>query len=220
MIKATKVKTLKLEQLRIDGGTQTEPDDKPTWGDRWESHISKQSAQQVFREHTYLSDYERRVIFRHCTSFTLTVPIIEYHRGWDKFVFHSLSEGDVIYKKACAEWFKSSTRKNSEEEFENYVCAVLDSHSIGYSRQVNCSAGTADIVTDVAVVELKLEPGRSGWQQSIGQTVAYRASLGVPRAAILSISKPPTWVVEACRSVRIECFTKRSLSDLLLLIKG
>jgi hypothetical protein len=142
------------------------------------------------------------------------IPLIDYDDSLDLWVFHSLVIDGQIYKKGCAASFTIRPDTSTERDFENKISESLNDRGIPHWRQTECLAGVADIATDNAVIEVKLNPGNSGWHTAIGQAIAYRYSLDVPLAAIVSVASTPTWVLRVCRSTGIRCFTERTLDML------
>jgi len=175
--------------------------------------IAKCSPQFLFDEYTFLSRGLADEIISRCLE-CKAIPLIEYFKPYDRWLFHSLGENGLIYKKECASLFPREPVRRDESDYEREISELLSDCGIPHRRQVECAAGYADIVSETTVVEVKLQPSHDVCLKAIGQAVAYRATLGVPHAAIITLYHIPAWMGRACRQVGIRCFTRKSLKEM------
>lgn len=166
----------------------------PAAGHSKDRRLPKLSAERWFVDHTFIPDDYVDDIWQQCDA-DGALPLISRHPrfGW---VFHTLCRKGVIISKPIADEFPlDSTPQLTEREIEDRICDYLESKGIQYQRQVPCEIGIADVVTDSTVYELKLSVAGSMIFMAIGQAQAYRAALGVARAAILTV-RPPLRAVQ------------------------
>ena len=92
-----------------------------------------------------------------------------------------------------------------ESELEEAYANQLDRLGANVQRQVRTSAGIADIVTDDAVIEVKLWLTRSALLSAAGQVTAYAAVLNKPRRVIFGYESTASIGLEnALRQAGIE----------------
>lgn len=75
-------------------------------------------------------------------------------------------------------------RPQTEQDFEEMLCYLLESEGISYRRQVRTGCGIADVVTADTVYEVKLELTRPVLFKALGQVTMYAAALRKPRRVI------------------------------------
>ena len=184
-------KTLKLDAIRIDGGTQIREEittNEKTNLTPPQSMASKRKiALTRFFNTTFLKEDTETVgaIGLECTEAGF-IPFIDYDRkyGW---VFHSLNclnQGGFIVKKIAAR-FKKSGAKNGEAAIENALAARMTARGEKHEQQVYCGTGIIDILSDVAVYEVKAKLGRNEIIRAVGQVLLYRAAVGGDRRAVI-----------------------------------
>lgn len=76
-----------------------------------------------------------------------------------------------------AEAFGRRGRGESERRLIPHVIAALESRGETTQREVRCAAGRADIVTAVAVYEVKCRLTPDALAEAIGQALLYRACI-------------------------------------------
>ena len=156
--------------------------------------LPKLSAEHWFADHTFIPDDYVDDIWQQCVA-NGTLPLITRHPRFGR-VFHKLCRKGVIISKPIAKEIPLDfVRQLTELEIEDRICDYLESKGIQFQRQVPCEIGIADIVTDSTVYEMKLSVEGSMVFMAIGQAQAYRAALGVARAAILTV-RPPLRAVQ------------------------
>jgi len=64
-----------------------------------------------------------------------------------------------------------------ESDVESALCRQLQRKHISYSRQFQCDAGIADVVTSTAIFEVKRDLNRKTLYEAIGQLYAYRGAI-------------------------------------------
>lgn len=64
-----------------------------------------------------------------------------------------------------------------ERSIENAYASILAHRGHKVQRQVRCSNGIADIVTDTAIYEIKLRLTRESLFQAVGQVLLYRQAI-------------------------------------------
>lgn len=84
--------------------------------------------------------------------------------------------------KDIGEWGDDAA--TAERELEAAYAKQLAANGHAVRRQVRTEAGVADIVTDDAVIEVKLHLTRSALFGAVGQVTAYAACLGRPRRVV------------------------------------
>ncbi len=96
---------------------------------------------------------------------------------------------------------------DSERLFEDAFCEMLLKDSQIISRQVRCSVGVADVVTESHVYELKLHLSMSNVFRAIGQAIMYSQALGFgrrPAIACKSMSGISNEFLKHIRAVGVE----------------
>lgn len=82
------------------------------------------------------------------------------------------------------------TTTKSESDLEAEICSYLRNAGRQVERQVRCATGTADIVTDAGVLEVKRVLTRDSLIRGIGQVLLYRAAINPDIGAVV-IGKLP-----------------------------
>lgn len=89
---------------------------------------------------------------------------------------------------------RTSRRQAREAKFERELVDLFSGSGTFVRRQVDCGlAGRADVVTDDAIYELKVELNRRTLQQAMGQLMLYRPHIN-----------PSARLVIACLYSRVE----------------
>jgi hypothetical protein len=103
------------------------------------------------------------------------------------------------------DWASDPEIAAKEKELEAMYAAVLESRGEVVRRQVRTAAGIADIVTDDAVIEVKLNLTRAALFSAVGQVTVYAAELGRPRRVVFGYRVPGTEkLIDAIRLAGIE----------------
>ena len=76
-------------------------------------------------------------------------------------------------------------RGGFENTLEREFSAYLRSLGLDVRTQVRCDAGTADIVTEKGIYELKYRLDRSSFFQGVGQVLLYRQSINPQASPVL-----------------------------------
>lgn len=118
--------------------------------------------------------------------------------GWIGYGEHACHVADPYPKvREAADYFwpptENHVRIRKALKFEAYA-----HKQFGGKRNVSCSAGIADIVTDWAVVEVKSNATRESFFTAIGQVLIYRQAIGPLKAAIVFAS---TQDIDALRPI-------------------
>lgn len=113
------------------------------------------------------------------------IPFIDYDRNMRTWIVHSISHGDLIWKKPIAAKYEKSddSRLGLESSLERDFSEYLRSLGISVETQVQCASGVADIVTENKIYELKHELNRSSLYSAIGQVLLYRETIN-PKAGV------------------------------------
>lgn len=101
---------------------------------------------------------------------------------------------------------KQHARNSSDEkEIENEIVSSLGAYNP--RQQVACASGIADIVTDYAVIEVKVTLDRDTLFRAIGQVLSYRQSINPAlRAQIIAlyIDDNAKEIAESARALGVE----------------
>lgn len=195
--RASEIKRLKLSDI----SSELSPPLDPEVVEEWTEHIRGLAAGTVtgygnlspwalFSDITFMGSgpaadtrvkaLEKHILRRGDCAF------IDYDEelGW---VFHSLVMGDQIFKKGIAERFKRPAKSLAELELgiEIELEHQLLGQGIPVSRQVDCFAGTADIVTPDTIYEIKYTLSGHALFQAIGQVLLYRAAINPAARAVV-----------------------------------
>lgn len=100
------------------------------------------------------------------------------------------------------------SRETTELRLESEIAVWMDQAGNRVWRQVQCDVGTADIVNDYAVIEVKKSLTRNVLFHAIGQVLLYRAAIDPNRAAVVVGRVPPGGldldIVRFARSVGVD----------------
>lgn len=155
----------------------TTPQDEAEAESMEQAHYKNLDAMTLFRKVTYLgnNDQTKRQIERHCIEQGY-FPQIDYSEGLG-WVFHSLYDGIVLYRKGIAARFSKARALKAEKGIEKAIANYLKSQGHEVWCQVRCKAGLIDIVTKTTVFEVKPILTRASMFEAIGQVLIYRQVL-------------------------------------------
>jgi hypothetical protein len=142
-------------------------------------NLSKVSLKALFADFTYLRDDERLAnYFRARARAEGAVAIIEKHEVYG-LVWHSLFTPNESLSKSIQSEFLTEYKSKSitEAEVEERVASLLESEGEKVRRQVRCNTGTADIVTENKIIEVKRTLTISSVKQAIGQLLMYSMAI-------------------------------------------
>jgi len=89
------------------------------------------------------------------------------------------------YESNSVQKLQSTSLKTlTENDVETILCKELCNKHIRYERQLRCDIGTADVVTNTTIFEVKRKLDRRTLYQAIGQLYAYRGSIN-PEAKLV-----------------------------------
>lgn len=109
-----------------------------------------------------------------------------------------------VLARHIADW--SSDIAGRESELEAAYAAQLGRSDENVERQVRIpGVGIADIVTDDAVIEVKLWLTRSALFSAVGQVTVYAAALSKPRRVVFGYDAgTPQTLIDAIRATGVE----------------
>ncbi|HEX3051053.1 MAG TPA: hypothetical protein VHP83_10400 [Aggregatilineaceae bacterium] len=181
---------MKLKPEEINSSVRTAPLDEKIVAE-WTNAFMRGTAEDVspyamFVDITYLGygafgHARKDMIDDHCFKHD-AVPCIDYSEKWG-WVFHTLyvlNPAVLAYKKHIAAEFKVELSRRdvkTEAQIERDLAARLRKHGHQVKRQVRCTAGVADIVTEEAVYEIKRSLTRDHIFSAIGQVLTYRQAI-------------------------------------------
>lgn len=143
----------------------------------------------LFEEYSFLEGDLKDDVKRYCIERGY-IPIIDFDRHLQKWIFHSITHGDLIWKKPIAAKYEEldDSRLGLESKLERDFSDYLRSQGISIQTQVRCDSGIADIVTESKIYELKHQLNRSNLFSAIGQVLLYRQSIN-PNAAVAIVCR-------------------------------
>ena len=140
----------------------------------------------LFQEYSFLDEGLKYDIERYCVA-RGWIPFIDYDPELKSWIFHSITSGDLIWKKPIAKKYEaiSESRGLSEAKLEKEFSEYLKSIGVNVRTQVRCRAGIADIVTDQRIYELKCTLNRATFFQALGQVLLYRGCINPQAKSVL-----------------------------------
>lgn len=103
-----------------------------------------------------------------------------------------------------ADWSSDIAGRESELE-EAYARQLTREGTANVERQVRVTGGVADIVTDDAVIEVKLWLTRSALFSAVGQVTVYATALEKPRRVVMGYEAgAPDALIGAIRATGVE----------------
>jgi hypothetical protein len=118
------------------------------------------------------------------------IPFIDYDHDLQKWIFHSITHGDLIWKRPIAAKYEALDESGFtlESKLERDFSSYLTSLGANVRTQVRCDSGVADIVTENKIYELKHKLNRSSFFSAIGQVLLYRQRIN-PKAAVAIVCR-------------------------------
>jgi hypothetical protein len=143
----------------------------------------------LFEEYSLLDEDLKNDIKRYCIE-REWIPFIDYDPDFNSWVFHSITHGNMIWKKPIAKKYEAldEYRVGSEAKLEREFAAHLRNLGISVQTQVRCDCGIADVVTENRIYELKYRLDRASFFQALGQVLLYRQSIN-PNADVTLVCK-------------------------------
>lgn len=140
----------------------------------------------LFQEYSFMNEDLKNDVNRYCMD-RGWIPFIDYDSDLGGWIFHSISHGDLIWKKPIAKKYEGmdECEVGGEAKLEREFSAHLQSLGLKVWNQVRCDSGVADIVTENKIYELKFKLDRTSFFQAVGQVLLYRQSINPSAEAVL-----------------------------------
>src|SRR5258705_3554710 len=108
----------------------------------------------LFEEYSFLDGDLKDDVKRYCIERGY-LPFIDFDPDLQRWIFHSITHGNLIWKKPIAAKYEAldDSRLGLESKLERDFSAHLRSLDISIQTQVRSDSGIADIVTENTIYE-------------------------------------------------------------------
>jgi hypothetical protein len=147
---------------------------------------------QLFDECTFLNYMIHQAVYDYCTARGY-LPIITLDPDINMWVFHSIiyPKLDQVWRKGIADRFERGYAEEewflTDQSLKDMFVQHLAAQGIAAELNVQCEAGTADIVTADTIYDVQVRLARESLFSAVGRLLCYREGIN-PTANVMIVA--------------------------------